>query len=220
MHRLDVGFAVDVFLAQQAVGNSHEPNSSSARSTTAAKGRSAAAICITARRVESGSHVIYYDANTLREVLKLAHRRRLHDIESSKKYKAQQQRFPRDRNSNQGDELAGDFVDDDELRILRGRWRGILEWPRECQRITAASQQEQRHGLPTRARSSGSASHQRRTVAAEPQLPGPGCRRPVPKKVATSVAQSGARGAGTSGMEVIRVGVFLCPTQSSSESVR
>src|SRR5208337_5174764 len=35
-------------------------------------------------------------------------------------------------------------------------------------------------------------SHQRRTVAADPQLPGPGWSRPVPKKVATSVAQSGA----------------------------
>src|SRR5260370_27919163 len=33
-----------------------------------------------------------------------------------------------------------------------------------------------------------------RTVANEPHVPGPGLRRPVPKKVATSVAQSGARG--------------------------
>src|SRR5580693_8371013 len=32
------------------------------------------------------------------------------------------------------------------------------------------------------------------TVAAEAQVPGPGCRRPIPKKVATVVAQSGARG--------------------------
>src|ERR1022692_1861673 len=37
-------------------------------------------------------------------------------------------------------------------------------------------------------------SHQRKTVAAEPQLPGPGRRRPVPKKVATSLAQSAAGG--------------------------
>src|SRR5208282_3196668 len=32
------------------------------------------------------------------------------------------------------------------------------------------------------------------TVANDPQVPGPGWRRPAPKKVATSVAQSGARG--------------------------
>ena len=30
------------------------------------------------------------------------------------------------------------------------------------------------------------------TVATDPQVPGPGFRRPTPKKVATSVAQSGA----------------------------
>jgi hypothetical protein len=33
-----------------------------------------------------------------------------------------------------------------------------------------------------------------KTVANEPHVPGPGLRRPVPKKVATSVAQSGAPG--------------------------
>ena len=32
------------------------------------------------------------------------------------------------------------------------------------------------------------------TVAADAQVPGPGCRRPIPKKVATRVAQSGAVG--------------------------
>ena len=38
------------------------------------------------------------------------------------------------------------------------------------------------------------ANHQTMTVATDPQVPGPGLRRPAPKKVATSVAQSGARG--------------------------
>ncbi len=32
------------------------------------------------------------------------------------------------------------------------------------------------------------------TVATDPQVPGPGWRRPAPKKVAMRVAQSGARG--------------------------
>ena len=31
------------------------------------------------------------------------------------------------------------------------------------------------------------------TVASDPQVPGPGLRRPAPKKVATSLAHSGAR---------------------------
>src|SRR6202521_2420019 len=37
-------------------------------------------------------------------------------------------------------------------------------------------------------------SHQRTTVVPEHQVPGPGRRCPIPKKVATSVAQSGAPG--------------------------
>ncbi len=37
-------------------------------------------------------------------------------------------------------------------------------------------------------------SHHRRTVTAEPQVPGPGRNLPTPKNVATSVAQSAARG--------------------------
>jgi len=34
--------------------------------------------------------------------------------------------------------------------------------------------------------------HHKSVVAAEPHVPGPGCRRPMPKKVATTVAQIGA----------------------------
>jgi len=68
--------------------------------------------------VKASSHVIDHDAHSLGEAFELAHRRRLDDIERSKKYKAQQQRLPRDRRRNQSDELAGDFVDHDELRIL------------------------------------------------------------------------------------------------------
>src|SRR5271154_4958824 len=49
-------------------------------------------------------------------------------------------------------------------------------------------------------------SHQSKTVAAEPQLPGPGRRRPVPKKVATSLAQSGARGRDDGGEKVLESG--------------
>jgi hypothetical protein len=38
------------------------------------------------------------------------------------------------------------------------------------------------------------ANAHRITVANDPHVPGPGLRRPAPKKVATSVAQSGALG--------------------------
>ncbi len=68
--------------------------------------------------VKAGSHVVHHNADSLGEALELTHRRRLDDIEGSKKYKAQQQRLPCDRSRNQSDKLAGDFVDDHNLRIL------------------------------------------------------------------------------------------------------
>jgi hypothetical protein len=62
--------------------------------------------------VQTGSHIINHDAHSLREAFELAYRWRLDDIERSKKYKAQQQRLPRDRRRNQSDKLTGDFVND------------------------------------------------------------------------------------------------------------
>ena len=68
--------------------------------------------------VKAGPHVINHNAHSLGQAFELAYRRRLDDIERSKKYKAQQQRLPRRRRRNQSDELAGDFVDDNELRVF------------------------------------------------------------------------------------------------------
>jgi len=48
------------------------------------------------------------------------------------------------------------------------------------------------------------------TVAKDPQVPGPGLRRPVPKKVATSVAQIGA-GANSSGREFVIFSISITP---------
>ncbi len=76
--------------------------------------------------VKPGPHVIHHDAHSLGEAFELAHRRRLDDIERSKKYKAQQQRLPRDRRRNQSDELSGDFVDHHKLRIFADRWPAPL----------------------------------------------------------------------------------------------
>ena len=80
--------------------------------------------------VKPRAHVIDHDAHSLGKAFELAYRRRLDDIEGSKKYKAQQQRLPCDRRRNQSDQLAGDFVDHHKLwifaiagpRYLCGRW--------------------------------------------------------------------------------------------------
>ena len=68
--------------------------------------------------IKPSRHVIQYDAKTFRQVLQLPRGRRLENVKPSKKYKAQEERFPRHWNANEGDELTGNFVDDDKLRIF------------------------------------------------------------------------------------------------------
>ncbi len=82
--------------------------------------------------VESCRDIVEHDARSLRKSLQLPDRRRLDDIEGSKKYKAGEKSFPRQGDGNQGDELSGDLIDDHELRILGGVGAGDLGGGREC----------------------------------------------------------------------------------------
>ena len=68
----------------------------------------------------SGRNIIEDDSGAIWKFLQLPHRRRLDDIEGSEKYKTREKSFPRQRDSDQGDQLTGDFVDDDELGIFGG----------------------------------------------------------------------------------------------------
>ena len=63
-------------------------------------------------------HIIEHNSGAVGKSLQLPHWRRLHDVEHSKKYKARKKTFPCERDRDQGDELARDLVDDDELRIF------------------------------------------------------------------------------------------------------
>src|SRR5579864_9415160 len=65
-------------------------------------------------------YIVKHDSGSFWKSLQLPNRRRLKDIESSEKYKTGEESFPRERNGDQGDELSGNFVDDDELRIFDG----------------------------------------------------------------------------------------------------
>jgi len=69
--------------------------------------------------VEACGDIVQHDPSPFGEPFHLTDRRRLDDIEPSKKYKAREQRFPRNRNGDQCDELARHFVNDDELRIFQ-----------------------------------------------------------------------------------------------------
>jgi hypothetical protein len=75
-------------------------------------------------RENPGCNIIEDDSGAFWKSLQLPHRRRLDDIERSKKYKTRQQSFPRQGDSNERNELSSDFVDDDELRIFGGGGTG------------------------------------------------------------------------------------------------
>jgi hypothetical protein len=70
------------------------------------------------RCTNSRSNVIQYDAETTRQCFNTPDRRRLENVEPSKKYKAHQQRFPCDRNRDQRDPLPRNFVDDHVLWVF------------------------------------------------------------------------------------------------------
>jgi hypothetical protein len=69
-------------------------------------------------------NIVEYDPGAFWKSLQLSYRRRLHDIEGSKKYKTGEKSFPCERDSAECDQLAGDFIDDDELRIFGGGGAG------------------------------------------------------------------------------------------------
>src|SRR2546427_5090257 len=69
--------------------------------------------------VKARSYVVNYNSHAFRKLFQAAQRRRLYNVEPSKKYKAEQERFPRYRHGDQRDQLAGYFVDDNPLWVFR-----------------------------------------------------------------------------------------------------
>ncbi len=108
--------------------------------------------------VKASAHIIQYDAETLREAFQLTYRRRLDDVKPSKKYKAREQRFPRRRSSDQGNELSGHFVNDHKLRIF------VAGCPRNLRGGRYADEDDQ---------SRDCASRQRLTVGRDPMCQHP-----------------------------------------------
>ena len=90
------------------------------------------------QRVKTGGHVVQNDPGAFRKRLQLSHRRRLDDIEDTKKYKARKKRFPRERHSDQSHQLARDLIDHHELRIF---YPGTA---RDLRRRRNADQRDQR----------------------------------------------------------------------------
>jgi len=70
------------------------------------------------QRVETSRHVIEHNSRAFRKRFQLPHRRWLQNIERTKKYKAREKRFPRQRHCDQSYQLSGDLIDHHKLRIF------------------------------------------------------------------------------------------------------
>src|SRR5271165_6862746 len=70
------------------------------------------------QRVHARAKVIHYNTRSFGELLKTAHRRRLHNVEYTKKYKAREQRLPHDGTRDERHELPRHFVNYDMRRIF------------------------------------------------------------------------------------------------------
>ena len=70
------------------------------------------------QRVKPRPEVIDDNSHPPRKAFQTTDRRRFQNVEPTKKYKAQQQRFPRDGNRYHREQLAGDFINHDKLRIF------------------------------------------------------------------------------------------------------
>jgi hypothetical protein len=113
--------AIDILLAQQTVGNSHGSHFpyGAVRGKPLLQEAKMQHDLHTSKGVKTGPHVVKHNTYAFPKALKMAQRRRLYDIEPAKKYKAQQQRFPRHGCADEGNELACHFVNDNKLRILK-----------------------------------------------------------------------------------------------------
>lgn len=70
-------------------------------------------------RIKSRCQIIHNDAGTFREPLQSPNWKRLRNIEDTKEYKTHEKCFPRERDGGERNQLTGDFVNDDGLRILQ-----------------------------------------------------------------------------------------------------
>ena len=70
-------------------------------------------------RINPGAQIVDNNARALGESLQSADWKRLPHIEHTEEYKARKKSFPSEGDGDERDQLPGDFVDDDELRIFR-----------------------------------------------------------------------------------------------------
>ena len=82
-------------------------------------------------RIKSRSQVVHHNASAFGQPLQSPNRKRLQNIEDTEKYKAREKGFPSERNGDERNQLPGDFIDDDELRVFRAGGARDRGWRRE-----------------------------------------------------------------------------------------
>ncbi len=99
------------------------------------------------QRVEASGQVVQYNSGTLRNSFQLPHRRRLDDIEDTKKYKSREKRLPCERHGDESYELTSDLINHDKLRIF-------YPAPPRCLRRRRNTDERDQHGQADRNRRS------------------------------------------------------------------
>ena len=68
--------------------------------------------------INARAQIIHNNSRAFRQPFEAAHRRRFHNIEYTKKYKAGEQRLPCDGTGNQRHQLSGNFVNHHMRRVF------------------------------------------------------------------------------------------------------
>jgi hypothetical protein len=90
-------------------------------------------------RIDSRSEVVHHNAGALGQPLQSPDGERFPNIEDTKEYKAREKGFPCQRDGDECNQLSGDFVDDDELRIFSPEARATRVAAGIPIRVTAAA---------------------------------------------------------------------------------
>ena len=131
----------------------------------------------TTQSIQPGGHIIEDDAPAVGKALELADGKGLGDVEEAEEDESDEGVTPVDGAAEQGDPLAGDFVDDDEAGVvaagLAGDDGGGGDAERRARATMPASRTSEQRLRGRDGRSTAKAA-QRSTAATEPQVPGPG----------------------------------------------
>jgi hypothetical protein len=69
-------------------------------------------------RIKPRSQVIHHYTGTLGQPFQSTNRKRLPNIEDTEEYKAREKSFPSQGDGDECNQLSGNFIDDDELRVF------------------------------------------------------------------------------------------------------